>query len=105
MIGPPKSEEIFHAPYPTTRGLGYSFGVASSKAYYEYHGRADDEEQFQGLGMLVGLTFGLGEVIAFPESIKLSQQLDKSFHEYYVWYDDKGNCVAYTAYNDLGRGK
>jgi hypothetical protein len=105
ILGPPILEESFHDPYPSTRASDGSFGLVSSKACYEYHGRADDLEQFQGLGMCVGMTLGLGEVIAFPESIKLSHRLEKSFHQYDVWYDDKGKCVAYRASNDLGYGK
>jgi hypothetical protein len=104
MIGPPLSEQSYHAPYPTTRDLNGRVGLAATKAYYEYHGRADDGEQFQGLGMLSGMTLGLGEVIAFPESIKLSQRLQRSFHRYYVWYDDQGRCVALQPPMTLGAG-
>ncbi len=46
--------------------------------------------------MLVGMTFGLGEVVAFPESLKMASQMSKITHHYKVWYSADGTYLSHT---------
>lgn len=97
-VGQPTRHETFDAEsLPSTRTSGGTTVAASSFAEYRYRGRADDLEQFQDIGMIVGMTLGLGEVVAFPMAIGRSHELENNVHEYLVWYDAAGKCVAYQA--------
>jgi hypothetical protein len=98
LVGQPVKEERFDPEsLPTTRTRDRTTVVASSVAEYRYKGRADDLEQFQDTGMLVGMTWGIGEVVAFPMALGRSHDLQHGVHDYRVWYDAAGKCVAYQA--------
>ena len=98
LVGPPVRQETFHAEsLPSTRRSDDTTVRASSFAEYRYRGRADDLEQFQDIGMLVGLTLGIGEVVAFPMALGRSHELQNGVHDYRVWYDADGKCVAHEA--------
>lgn len=62
---------------------------------YRYKGIIYDNGADQAVGMVVGMTFGLGELWAFPESLRYTAAEKKKEHFFRVWYSPAGYCVAY----------
>ena len=90
MLGHPIRVVLYDKPVPGMTG-----------AEYHFRGRAEDEENFQALGMVSGLTFLTGEVITFPYSLFLSAELSRHVHDYFVTFDENGKCISYS-HEDLG---
>ena len=70
--------------------------AATDIATYEYQGWLYDPLAFQSLGMLVGLTYGLGEVVAFPAALQHAGELDKQTHIFQVWYSADQQYIWHT---------
>ncbi|MDR3460064.1 MAG: hypothetical protein P4N60_21765 [Verrucomicrobiae bacterium] len=62
---------------------------------YRYKGLVYDLGAHQADGMVVGMTFGLGELWAFPESLRYTAAEKNKEHFFRVWYSPSGRCVAY----------
>jgi len=62
---------------------------------YRYKGIIHNLGAQQAAGMVVAMTFGLGEIWAFPETLRYTASERKKEHFFRVWYSPTGRCVAY----------
>lgn len=87
--------EIAAVPRWQRPGLTDLTALAGGYDDYRYKGIIYDLGADQAVGMVVGMTFGLGEVWAFPESLRYTAAEKKKEHFFKVWYSPAGYCVAY----------
>ena len=82
--------------FPSSTHPAESKNLAASYGDYRYKGRVFDLGASQSAGMVFGITFGLGELWAFPKSLGDAAVERKKEHFFRVWYSENGQCIAYV---------
>jgi hypothetical protein len=67
---------------------------AAAREDYRYRGYVTDPITEAGYSMGIAMTFGLYEVLAFPQSIAHVASYCNDVHYFSVWYDENGKFAA-----------